>query len=99
MDNNIFEEVLETNKKLMELTKKAEYCFENNLPEYVKNLVEMTQTVYSYDRGLLLYITVNTSDVEKVTDFFDLKYDGYDDLINDYKSLSHIGIKYNKIKL
>ena len=96
---DIFKETLETNKKLIELTKKAEYCFENNLPEYVKNLVEMTQTVYSYDRGLLLYITVNTRDVEKVTDFCDLKYDGYDDLVNDYKSLSHIGIKYNKIKL
>lgn len=97
MDLEIFKEVITINDELVKLTKKAEFVFDNNLPSYVKDLVDMTQTVYSYDKGLVLYLTIPTSEVKTVTDFMDLKYGGYDDLINDYKTVSHIGVKYNRI--
>lgn len=97
MDLEIFKEVININDELLKSTKQAEFVFDNNLPEYVKVLVDMTQTVYSYDKGLVLYLTVPTGEVKKVTDFLELKYDGYDDLINDYKTVSHVGVKYTRI--
>jgi hypothetical protein len=97
MDFEIFKEVIAMNDELVKSTKHAEFVFDNSLPEYVKSLVDMTQTVYSYDKGLVLYLTIPTPEVKKVTDFLDLKYGGYDDLINDYKTVSHVGVKYNRI--
>jgi len=97
MDLEIFKEVISINDELVKSTKQAEFVFSNNLPEYINCLVDVTQTVYSYDKGLVLYLTVPTSDVNKVTDFLDLKYGGFDDLINDYKTVSHVGVKYNRI--
>jgi len=97
MDLDIFKQVISINDELVKYTKQAEFVFDNNLPEYIKKLVIMIQTVYSYDKGLVLYVTVPTSEVKTVTDFFELKYNGYDDLIHDYKTVSHAGVKYTRI--
>lgn len=97
MDKEIFKNTVEINDELVKITKQAEYTFHNNLPGYIKDLVDMTQTVYSYNDGLLLYLSINTGDVKTVTDYFDLRYNGYDDLIKDYNTVSHVGIKYNRI--
>lgn len=96
VDESVFKDTLECNEELCRLTKQAEYYFESNLPEYVRKCVNMTQTVYSYDYGLLLYVTVDSDDTDSVKDYFELKYGEYDNLIKD-NLVTHIGVSYNRI--
>ena len=97
MDTSIFKETINVNDELVKLTKKAEKVFEDNLPDYVRKSVIMTQTTYTYSDGLILYLMVNNENIEEVKSFFVLKYCGVDDVVYDNKSVSHIGVKYSRI--